>query len=54
MWGEKEMFVMVESVECRVTVKVKIKVTVKVKVQFTLQQVTKAQRGSRGRALLVL
>ena len=37
-----------------VKVKVKVKVEVKVKVKFTLEQTTKAQRGSRGIALLFL
>jgi len=36
----------------RVKVKVKVKAKVKIKVQFTLEQVMKAQRGSRGIALL--
>jgi hypothetical protein len=33
---------------------VKVKVTVKVKVKFTLEQAMKAERGSRGIALLFL
>jgi hypothetical protein len=33
---------------------VQVKVMVKVKVQFTLEQATKAQRGSRGVALFCL
>jgi hypothetical protein len=33
-------------------VKVEIKVKVKIKVKFTLEHATKAQRGSRGIALL--
>jgi len=37
-----------------IKVKVKVKVEVKIKVKFTLQQVTKAHRGSSGIALLVL
>ena len=32
----------------------KVKVKVKVKVKFTLEEVTKAQRGSRGIAVLFL
>jgi hypothetical protein len=34
--------------------RLKVKVKVKVKVKFTLAQATKAQRGSRGIALLFL
>jgi hypothetical protein len=41
-------------VKVTVKVKVKVKVTVKIKVKFTLEQVTKAWRGSRGIALLFL
>jgi hypothetical protein len=35
-------------------VNVKVKVKVKVKVNFTLEQASKAQRGSRGIAVLFL
>jgi hypothetical protein len=38
----------------KVEVKVKVKVKVKVWVKFTLEQATKAQRGSRGIDLLFL
>jgi len=37
-----------------IKVKVKVKVKAKVKVKFTLQQATKAQRGSRCIAILFL
>jgi hypothetical protein len=38
----------------KVKVKVKLKVKVNIKVKFTLEQATKAQRGSRVIALLFL
>ena len=37
-----------------ISVKVKIKLEVQVKVNFTLEEATKTQRGSRGIALLFL
>jgi hypothetical protein len=40
--------------KAKAKVKVKVKVKVQVKVKFTLEQITKAQRGSRGIALLFL
>jgi hypothetical protein len=39
-------------VKVKVMIKVKVKVMIKVKVKFILEQVTKAQTGSRGIALL--
>ena len=49
----KEMY-WTYSVTKKFNLKGKVKVKVKVKVKFTLEQATKAQRGSRGIALLFL
>ena len=48
------VFVATVKLKEKVKVKVKVKEKVKVKVKFTLEQATKAHRGSRGISLLFL
>ena len=58
LYKEKLLFVLFcrycNGIKVKVKVMVKVKVKVRVKVNFSLEQATKTQRGSRGIALLFL